>query len=165
MTRQTPADRRASFYLNAMPTDPTYTFDPGLSTTKDWMRSALQDTGQGETYPEGDWILSDQELTAYYGANGWNDGIALAATAMANNYAARNTAYKAGSTDAEFQWKDRVTQYTAMAALARRGGIPDPSSPVRIVDVPASTPYANRRRVNGSLLGGGCDRRPGWWPF
>jgi hypothetical protein len=150
-----------------MPTEPTYTFDPGLPTDTDWVRSILQDNGQMQTYPEGDWVLSDQEITAYINANGWNDGIATAALAMVSNYGQRETLYKAGSTDAEFVWKDRVEALTAIAALARKGGIPDPTSPERVVSTPEMTPYVGRRRVRATLLGpggGGCNFTPRRWP-
>lgn len=138
-----------------MPTEATYTFDVGFPTLTDATRSQLRDTGQGQTYPEGDWILSDQEITTFLANNGWNDGLASCAEAMAAEFSRRSTIYKAGSTDAEFQWRDRVTYYQDLAQLARKGAIAQPTTGCRPIDSPVAVPSKGKRQAERALLGRG----------
>jgi hypothetical protein len=107
-------------------------------------------------------ILTDEEIIANLANNAWNDGLSLCASTMAAEFAKRASQYKAGSTDAEFQWKERVKYYTDFADLARRGGIGDPSPTVRNTDVPEVVPYSGRRRIEHELLGGPHGRRGGF---
>ena len=122
-------------------------------TQKDAARFTLQDNVS--TSP----LLQDEEIVAVITSNGWNDGIASLALAIAAIFSKRASEYKAGSTDAEYQWKDRVAFYEGLAETARKGGVADLSAPVRVVDSPVVVPYANQCRINDALLG-----RPNrWW--
>ena len=137
----------------------SFSFDPTFPTQMDAARSVLRDIDPTDP------ILQNEEITANLINNGWNDGVALCATSMAGEFARRASEYKAGSTDAEFQYKDRVRFYEDLAGLARKGAIAPPSPTIRPVDAPTTSSYPGACKVRHELLdnrGGGYGGWGGW---
>jgi hypothetical protein len=123
----------------------SFSFDASLPTGKDSVRSILRDVDEATA------VLTDEEILANLANNGWNDGLGLCATSMAAEFARRASAYKAGSTDAEFNWAERVSWYKQVAEEARRGAYPPPSAMPRTVSTAEAAGYG--RKLERELLG------------
>ena len=110
------------------------------------MRSILGDTDSASL------ILADSTIDANLALNGWNDGLALCAEAIASIYARRVEAYTDGLTGNKTQWADRAGYYTTLAAKARGGAFPPPSATIRPVGATSVATWAGRTDLDFSLI-------------
>ena len=121
-------------------------FNSSLPTDKDAARSILGDTDSSSE------LLADATITANLTVNGWNDGLALCADAIASIYARRAESYTDGLTGNRTQWADRAGFYRDLAAKARAGVYPSPNSTNRPSGATFVASWAGRTDLDNSLI-------------
>lgn len=103
----------------------TYTFDPALSTNKDFARSRLYDTGGSDG---SSWIFADETYEGYFSRiSNFSEALAQMAEAAAGWFARTGTSVRQRYLTVDMG--DPVKFYMSLAESIRANALPGPDDP------------------------------------